>query len=640
MQDQGYITEEERQTALADNVYERIAAYNETYKAEEETPSSYFVDAVIDQVLEDLQNDRGYSETQAQNLLYSGGLQIYTTMDPEVQAIIDEEVNDESHYSASQTKYSCNVTIQVTHADETTDVYYESHLKKYFRSKEPNFKLISNDKDGLMPYIEEFAESVTDEAAGDTWEITNINYTLQPQVSFVLMDQSSGYVLGITGGRGEKTTSRSLNRATTTTRQPGSLFKVLAGFTPSLDACGSTLATTYYDGTYSVGEKNFSNYWGSRYTGYSTIRQSIVYSMNIVSVKDLNETVTPALAFDYLEKYGFTTLVESRTTSSGQVYSDINASLSLGGLTDGVTTLETTAAYAAIANEGTYTEPIFYTKILDSDGNVIINNEPETHRVMKETTAFLLTDAMEETMDGIRYPATQGYVNLYGTGKRADVSGMSIAGKTGTTTNSWDIWFAGFSPYYTAVIWSGFDDVQEIEDVSQQNYHKEIWKSIMTRVHNGLEDPGFNAPAGIVQKQVCRKSGKLAVSGVCDHDPRGSMVYTEYFAEGTEPTEICDRHVSVTICSNTGLRAAESCPNKATKVYMSLGSDASGTTDDSNYVLSRLGTCTVDHVAESIAASISESISESESAAQASSGAEEQPIPNDQEYPDEHPGEH
>ncbi len=634
MQEQGYITEKEKKAALEDDVYERIQTYNDTYTSVKEDPTSYFVDALLEQVSEDLQKQRGYSQMQANNLLYSGGLQIYTTLDPAMQTIIDEEVNNESHYPNALTRYSCTFTMLVTYADGSEKTFTENNMKQYFRSQNANYKLIGDSKEELEEEIETFAASVADKKAGDTWELTSINYTLQPQVSFVLMDQSTGYVLGIAGGRGQKTTSLSLNRATGIVRQPGSLFKVLAGFTPALDTCGCTLATPYYDAPYSVGKKDFSNYWGSQYLGYSTIRQSIVYSMNIVSVKNLNETVTPALAFEYLEKYGFTSLVESYTDSNGRTYSDINASLSLGGLTDGVSNLETTAAYAAIANDGTYTEPIFYTRILDSDGNVIIDKKPETHAVMKETTAYLLTDAMDETMDGKRYPSSKDSANLYGTGWRADVDGMSMAGKTGTTTSSCDLWFAGFSPYYTAVIWSGYDEMQEIDDPSGgENYHKEIWKAIMTRVHDDLPDPGFKAPAGIVSRQVCSKSGKLAVAGVCDHDPRGSMSYQEYFVEGTEPTEVCDRHVGITICKKSGLRATEKCPETETKVYMSLDKSASGNTDDSRYELGKIETCKADHVAESISESISMSESEaaaSQSAVDASqslSGEESNPIP-------------
>ena len=162
----------------------------------------------------------------------------------------------------------------------------------------------------------------------------------------------------------------------------------------------------------------------------------------------------------------------------------------------------------------------------------------------------------------------------------------------------------------------------------------------MTRVHEDLPDPGFKAPAGIVSRQVCSKSGKLAVAGVCDHDSRGSMSYTEYFVEGTEPTEVCDRHVGITICKKSGLRATDKCPETETKVYMSLDSSASGDTDDSRYALGKIGTCTVDHVAESISESVSMSESEaaSQSAEEASKAQESKDNDNDNDDSHNEPG--
>jgi len=597
MEKQGYISAEEKAEARADldsSLYQRIADYNETYTETKDDVTSYFTDAVITQVIEDLQTDRGFTADDARNMVYSGGLRIYTTMEPKVQKIIDSEVNNKKHYPNELTKYSCTFTITVTYKNGETETFTDTGLKLWKRETDPDFKLIADSKKDLKKLIKQFALSIIDEDEGEEWELTRIDYTLQPQVSFVVMDQATGYVLGMTGGRGPKTANRALNRATDSTRQPGSLFKVLAGFTPAIDSCGDTLATTYYDGPYTLGRKTFSNYWGNHYYGYSSIRDSIVYSMNIISVKCLNETVTPGLAFEYLKSYGFTTLVESRTDSNGQTYTDIGASISLGGLTDGVTNLETTAAYATIANQGIYTEPVLYTRITDSDGNVIIDNKPETHEVMKKTTAYLLTSAMEEVMDGNKI-ITGLSRKLYGTGKAADVPGMSIAGKTGTTSSDRDVWFAGYSPYYTAVIWSGYDDSQEIARSSSTNYHKEVWQAIMTRLHKGLEDPGFTQPKGIVEKTICRKSGKLAIPGVCNRDPRGDMTYTEYFRKGTEPDEVCDRHVAVTLCATSGKRATSNCKQTYTRVFMTLDASADSASDDTNYALSRLGTCELSH---------------------------------------------
>ncbi len=221
---------------------------------------------------------------------------------------------------------------------------------------------------------------------------------LEPQTSFVIMDQKTGYVKAISGGRGTKTGNLVLNRATNTLRQPGSTFKVITAFAPALDACGATLGTVYYDSIYTVGNKTFRNWYSQGYTGYSSIRDGIIYSMNIVAVRCLMETVSPELGIEYAENFGITSLTAS----------DLVPSMALGGLTYGVSNLELTAAYASIANGGVYTKPVFFTKILDHNGKILINNEPESHRVLKDSTAFLLTDAMTDSMISNRKFAGQG----------------------------------------------------------------------------------------------------------------------------------------------------------------------------------------------------------------------------------------
>ena len=200
--------------------------------------------------------------------------------------------------------------------------------------------------------------------------------------------------------------------------------------------------------------------------------------MNIVTVKTF-EQVTPQLGYDYLLKLGFTSLVDSRKEENGDIVSDINYPMALGGLTDGVSNLEITAAYAAIANKGVYTEPIFYTKILDHDGKVLLRNKPKQEQVMKESTAWLLTNAMEDVVK-------------IGTGKAARLNAidMPVAGKTGSTSNYNDLWFCGYSPYYTASVWSGFDNNRP---QTERNYHKKIWRMIMEQIHieKNLETVSF-----------------------------------------------------------------------------------------------------------------------------------------------------
>lgn len=573
MYEQGYITKEEQEEALADDVYSRIQNVDLVTK-ENETPYSYFTDELTEQVMEALQEKLGYTETQAYNLLYSGGLSIYTTQDPHLQAIVDEEVNNPDNYDVVY--YAPDYRLSVQHDDGTTTHYSDESMKNYFRND-----LGQSSYNGLFDSREEAAEAIeTYKAAmvkeSDTILGESIHYVLEPQLSFVLMDQATGHVKAINGGRGDKEVSLSLNRATNVLRQPGSTFKVITAFAPAIDTCGETLSTVYYDAPYTVGSKTFRNWYSSGYKGYSTIRDGIVYSMNIVAVRCLMETVTPELGVEYARNFGITSLTET----------DYNAATALGGLTNGVSNLELTGAYAAIANGGVYTEPIFFTKILDHDGKVLLENKPETKRVLKDSTAFLLTDAMAQSMESSRMYASPG-VNLNSTSPAANIPGMSNAGKSGTTTSNNDIWFVGYTPYYTAGIWSGCDDNQKISAIgSSTSYHKRIWRQIMTRVHEGLADTGFPVPDSVETAQVCRKSGMLPSPGVCEHDARGSAVYTEYFAVGTVPTEVCSNHVLGTVCAESGGTPTEFCPeeSRTNRAFMVLPVNETGGTDDSNYI--------------------------------------------------------
>ncbi len=579
MEEQGYITDIEKAEAIADttSVYERIATVNEQLKAED-TVYSYFVDAVIKNVTKDLIK-QGYSENEAYNMLYSGGLQIYTTQDSDIQTIVDEEINNPANYG-SMVHYSFTYSLAVTSGDGTTRTYNEAHVKSYLQEQQSAARLIFNSEEEIDNCIEAFKASVLSETDKITGEVLYKN--LQPQASFVIMDQSTGYVSAISGGRGEKLTSLSLNRATSTLRQPGSTFKVLTAFAPALDAAGSTLATTYYDEAYTVGNKNYSNWWSSGYVGYANIRQGIIYSMNIVTLKCINDTVTPQLGFEYAKNFGITSLVESREQEDGNTLTDIGPALCLGGLTDGVTNLELTAAYASIANHGVYTEPVFYTKILDSTGKIILNNEPATHTVLKESTAFLLTDAMQDVVE----QSTLYDTGIGSTSAACKINNMSTAGKSGTTTNNNDVWFVGYSPYYTACIWEGYDANYTLEEPSNI---KQIWKNIMDRVHDGLTDTGFGpVPSGIEQAVICSKCGNLAIKDVCTNDPRGDLTYTEFFAKGTVPTAHCTCHKSVEICALSNMAATSFCPDTSiiNKVYMILPAEVTSDTADTQYAIS------------------------------------------------------
>ena len=570
MFEQGYIKKEEQEAALADNVYDLIQDVDMVSK-EASTPYSYFTDELTEQVKETLMDKLGYTDTQAHNLLYSGGLEIHTTQDPSLQAIVDEEVNNPDNYNAA--RYSVEYRLSVTHADGTTEHFSEEHLKNWHKNiLHDSYDGLYNSEEAIQADIDAYkAYQLTDT---DTIIGERMTKTLQPQVSFVLMDQATGQVKAISGGRGVKTDSLTLNRATNTKRQPGSAFKIITSFAPALDSCGATLGSVYYDSVYTVGTKTFSNWFSQGYLGYSSIRDGIVYSMNIVAVRCMMETVTPQLGVEYAKNFGITTLTPT----------DVNAATALGGITDGVTNLELTAAYASIANGGLYTKPVFFTKIMDHNGKILINNEPETHRVLKDSTAFLLTDAMKDSMESNRKFARSG-VNVNSTSTRANIPNMSNAGKSGTTTGNNDIWFVGFTPYYTAGIWGGCDRNQKLTGQNGgTSFHKDIWRKIMARVHEGLADTGFPVPDSIETAEICRKSGKLAIPGVCENDPRGDATYTEYFARGTVPTEMCDTHVRVTVCASTGLLPSSWCP-RTTRIRIAIPKGETGSTDDSAYAM-------------------------------------------------------
>lgn len=575
MYEQGKITKEEQEEALADNVYSRIQNVD-LVTQESQTPYSYFTDELTEQVMTALQEQLGYTESQASNLLYAGGLSIYTTQDPDIQAIVDEEVNNPDNYDVVY--YSVDYRLSIQHGDETVTNYSDETMKTYYRTE-----LGQTSYDGLFRTKEEADEAIAAYKAAVTKESDMVlgevvYYILQPQISFVLMDQHTGYVKAVNGGRGTKEISLSLNRATNTLRQPGSTFKVLTAFAPALDTCGATLSTVYYDAPYTVGQKTFRNWYSKKgYMGYSTIRDGIVYSMNIVAVRCMMETVTPQLGVEYARNFGITSLTET----------DYNAATALGGITKGVSNLELTGAYATIANGGIYTKPVFFTKILDHNGKVLLENEPQTKRVLKDSTTFLLTDALAESMESSRMYASPG-ISLNSTSVPANIPGMSNAGKSGTTTSNVDIWFVGYTPYYTAGIWSGCDDNQKISAIgSSTSYHKRIWRQIMTRVHEGLADTGFPVPDSIETASVCRKSGMLPNPGVCEADPRGSAVYTEYFAKGTVPTQVCDHHVAITVCGESGGLPTEFCPleSRLSRTVVVTPEGESGGTDDSNYAM-------------------------------------------------------
>ena len=534
MLDQGYITKEQHDEAAKDNPYERIRIIDE--ETNDNEIQSYFVDALTEQVLADLQA-KGYTEQQAYTLLYSGGLKIYSTQDTDIQKICDDVVADENNYPGG-TKWYLQIQLSVQDKDGNITNYSTEMFKQYLKENGIQSSLIFSSKDAAKEAYEKYKASVvsdTDKVVGE-----KTNYQPQPQISLTVEEQHTGNVVAIVGGRGEKTANRTLNRAYDVVRQPGSTFKVVSTYAPALDAGNKTLASTQLDAPYAYENGTpVRNWYGEAYRGLSTVREGIQNSMNIVAVKTLTD-ITPRLGYEYLKDLGITTLVDNEEIG-GQIYSDVQQTLALGGITNGVSNFELNGAYATIANGGTYLEPRLYTKVTDHDGNVILGEDDRvTRRVLDEDTAWLLTSAMEDVV-------------TKGTGTACQLGNQPVAGKTGTTSDENDVWFAGYTDYYTCTTWAGYDENTDLVGV-ESGYAKTIWKQAMAKIHENLPTRDFTIPSGIVEKEVCASSGKLPVEGRC------SDIVTEYFAGNSVPTEYCDIHYSGYICSETGLPARPTCP--------------------------------------------------------------------------------
>lgn len=521
MLDQEYISKEQYDECLADNVYERIQQVAQQQQEEENKVYSYFIDELTEQVVKDLQEQRGYTESQAYNALYSGGLRIYTTQDPIIQQICDEEYANPNNFPAgSQVLLDYRLTVK--HPNGEQENYSKEMLQDYFiQNENQNFTLLFNSQEDAQAHVDAYKASILADGSQVVAEVAN--FIPQPQSSICIIDQYTGYVKAIVGGRGQKSSSLTLNRATNTLRQPGSTFKPLATFAAALNEGGMTLADTFEDTPYKYKDGTPLYNYDHAYHGTVSIRTAIQESYNIPTVKAM-EKITPALGVEYLKKFGFTSILDTQTeipAGSGDYFSDVNLPTALGGITKGVSNLELTAAYAAIANNGTYIKPVFYTKILDSEGNVVIDNTPEKTTVIKPSTAYLLTSAMEDVVKK-------------GTGKRLKLNNMPVAGKTGTTDNYKNLWFAGYTPYYTCAVWAGYDDNTVLPSGTARTYQQTLWRTIMQRIHNDLPSKEFEMPSTVEKASICTKTGLLATYSC--------KSVTEYFDTETLPKKYCNGH--------------------------------------------------------------------------------------------------
>ncbi|MBQ4577898.1 MAG: PBP1A family penicillin-binding protein [Clostridia bacterium] len=368
-----------------------------------------------------------------------------------------------------------------------------------------------------------------------------------PQASMVLMDPYTGHVKALYGGRGEKEGNLVLNRATDTTRSPGSAIKPISVYSPALEYGLVTPITVVDDAPkdYTVrGDGTGWPYNESRtYSGRTTILNGIAKSYNTVAV-DLVQRLGVDRSYNWATKNLGLTLVE-HMEKNGQVFSDRELSpLSMGSLTNGVSVLEMTAAYSAFVNDGQYTTPILYTKVYDADGKLLLDNDPVTTVAMSTKTR----DYMIQLLSG---------VVKTGTGRKAAIEGIEVGGKTGTTSADNDRWFAGITPYYVGVVWFGFDQPQSLQKFST-NPALELWTRVMTSVLEGAEPAQFTLSTEMNKVSYCLDCGRLATD-LCSADVRGTRVATAYLAAEDVPKRNCDCHVSVTLCAS-GHIANDFCP--------------------------------------------------------------------------------
>lgn len=371
----------------------------------------------------------------------------------------------------------------------------------------------------------------------------------QLQSGIVIVDNETGDVVALAGGVGEKEGSLTYNRATMSLLSPGSTIKPVSVYAPAIELGLITPATVYDDTPYSfTDEKSWPKNSDSTYLGLTSINEAMCRSTNTIPVK-LAAEMTPEYCYTFAkDKMGLSTLVSDYVNSKGEVLSDVSlAPMALGGLTNGVTVRAMTAAYAAFANEGVYRQARTYTRVTDADGkNLILDNTQESHVAMKDMTAWYITYMLQNTV-------------AYGSGTEAALSNMPTAGKTGTTTSDFDRWFAGYTPYYTGVVWCGYDTPEEVVLTdSTTNPAIVLWNRVMEGVHKGLETKSFAKPTNVVECSVCRDSGLLATDA-CRSDPRGDRTTKVELSLYDVPTEPCRTHKEVTICGTSDHAANEFC---------------------------------------------------------------------------------
>lgn len=461
----------------------------------------YFVEYAINDLIDQLMKLNNWEGSEGRkkaiNLIQTGGLHIYTTLDPEIQHIVEETIYNYDRYPRTR-----------------------------------------NSKD-----------SVKREKVG-----SRVLDVPQPQAAAVVLDHNTGELRAIVGGRMDPQ-ERFWNNRADQPWAPGSSIKPLAVYAPFIEA-GYPGGIIIEDIPVPIegwkGGKGYpSNYTSSKFNGPITARKAIQHSYNVSSARTLLERVGTEYSMNKLKELGIT---EPRYVEEA-----LPSNLSLGS--DPINMIEITAAYGALANKGVYREPTSIVKVLDRDGKVLLDNQSQlTLTVFKESTAFIITDWLVNAVNN-------------GTGTSAIFKNMPIAGKTGTNDNFRGVFFAGYTPYYTATVMIGHDthSISLQDGATGGKFAAPLWRAFMKKIHEDLEYKRFydKVPKGVKSVTVCAISGKLP-NEECDETVK------EYFPSNAVPKDHCDMHLKITVCGYSGKLPSPYCPKEhlVTKSVIILPEDS------------------------------------------------------------------
>lgn len=392
------------------------------------------------------------------------------------------------------------------------------------------------------------AQALMDEIYTDLDQVPDTKSAQQLLSAAVLIDNRTGDIVAVAGSVGEKTAYDATNHATEDDpKQTGSAMKPVAVYGPAFESglispvtCLPDLPLNYDGGT------RFPNNVTRKYNVGNTVFDGIVDSNNTISVHTL-KTIGLEYAFNFAsEKFRIDGLIREQKTESGRTISDIGyAPLGLGALTFGVSVEDMANAYATFPNGGEFREARTYTKVYDSDGNLVLDNTQETEQILSEKANKYINYCLRGVVKN---------------NSAVQLKATAAAGKTGTTTNSRDRWFCGYTDYYTMAVWCGYKQPEEIKVTSGtgSNPACTMWAKVMKKLHEGKDWKEVSTTSGMKSYTVCIDSGGIATDA-CSADPRGNRVQTVYAYSEDKPKKSCDKHIVVDWCTAGNGAANEYC---------------------------------------------------------------------------------